>query len=117
MYALGIAISVHGIRKVELVMRIISQDGAIDVPYENADLERKGKTISVWTLDNVYGSFASYSTEEKAIKAMEMCRKHYATAEYNRRIIPKGDTLVDMEIAKELLASGFIFQFPAEEEV
>lgn len=111
------AISVHGIRKVELVMRIISQDGAIDVPYENADLERKGKTISVWTLDNVYGSFASYSTEEKAIKAMEMCRKHYATAEYNRRIIPKGDTLVDMEIAKELLASGFIFQFPAEEEV
>lgn len=49
-------------------MRIISQDGAIDVPYENADLERKGKTISVWTLDNVYGSFASYSTEEKAIK-------------------------------------------------
>lgn len=98
-------------------MRIISQDGSIDVPYENADLERKGKTISVWTLDNVYGSFASYSTEEKAIKAMEMCRKHYATAEYNRRIIPKGDTLVDMEIAKELLASGFIFQFPAEEEV
>lgn len=98
-------------------MRIISQDGAIDVPYENADLERKGKTISVWTLDNVYGSFASYSTEEKAIKAMEMCRKHYAAMEYNRRIIPKGDTLADMEIAKEFLVSGFIFQFPKEEEV
>lgn len=48
-------------------MRIISQDGTIDVPYENADLERKGKIISVWTLDNVYGSFARYSTEEKAI--------------------------------------------------
>lgn len=30
-------------------MRIISQDGAIDVPYENADLERRGKIISVWT--------------------------------------------------------------------
>lgn len=58
-------------------MRIISQDGAIDVPYENADLERKGKIIYVWTLDNVYGSFASYSTEEKAIKAMEMCREKY----------------------------------------
>ena len=35
-------------------MRIISQDGAFDVPYENADLERKGTIISVWTLDNVY---------------------------------------------------------------
>ena len=59
-------------------MRIISQDGTIDVTYENADLERKGTIISVWTLDNVYGSFASYSTEEKAIKAMEMCRNRYA---------------------------------------
>lgn len=58
-------------------MRIISQDGTIDVTYENADLERKGTIISVWTLDNVYGSFASYSTEEKAIKAMEMCREKY----------------------------------------
>ena len=30
MYVLKIAICAHGIRKVELVMRIISQDGAID---------------------------------------------------------------------------------------
>lgn len=48
----------------------------------------------------------------KGEKDMGMCRKHYATAEYNRRIIPKGDTVADMENAKELLTSGFIFQFP-----
>lgn len=66
--------------------------------------------------DRIY-ILGKYSTEEKAMKAMEMCRKHYATAEYNRRIIPKGDTLVDMEIAKELLSSGFIFQFPADDEI
>ena len=54
----------------------------------------------------------SYSNNEKAVKHMEMCRKHYAAAEYNRRIIPKADTVADMENAKELLTSGFTFQFP-----
>ena len=107
-------------------MRIISQNGLLDVPYELIAISPYSKNMAtiIGTFpgndlgkgDRVY-ILAEYSTEEKAIKAMEMCRKHYATAEYNRRIIPKGDTLVDMEIAKELLASGFIFQFPAEEEV
>lgn len=107
-------------------MRIISQNGLLDVPYELIAISPYSKNMAtiIGTFpgndlgkgDRVY-ILAEYSTEEKAIKAMEMCRKHYATAEYNRRIIPKGDTLVDMEIAKELLASGFIFQFPEEEEV
>lgn len=107
-------------------MRIISQNGLLDAPYELIAISPYSGNMEtiVGTFpgndsdkgDRVY-ILGKYSTEEKAIKAMEMCRKHYATAEYNRRIIPKGDTLVDMEIAKELLASGFIFQFPAEEEV
>ena len=107
-------------------MRIISQNGLLDAPYELIAISPYSGNMAtiVGTFpgndlgkgDRVY-ILGKYSTEEKAIKAMEMCRKHYATAEYNRRIIPKGDTLVDMEIAKELLASGFIFQFPKEEEV
>lgn len=107
-------------------MRIISQNGLLDAPYELIAISPYSGNMAtiVGTFpgndlgkgDRVY-ILGKYSTEEKAIKAMEMCRKHYATAEYNRRIIPKGDTLVDMEIAKELLASGFIFQFPADEEV
>jgi len=98
-------------------MRIISQDGTIDVPYEHTTLIRVGTEIYLSSIKLRDTLIAKYSTEEKGIKAMEMCRKHYATAEYNRRIIPKGDTLVDMEIAKEFLTSGFIFQFPADEEV
>ena len=107
-------------------MRIISQNGLLDVPYELIAISPYSKNMAtiVGTFpgnnlgkgDRVY-ILAEYSTEEKAMKAMEMCREHYATAEYNRRIIPKGDTLVDMEIAKELLSSGFIFQFPADDEI
>jgi len=107
-------------------MRIISQNGLLDVPYELIAISPYSKNMAtiVGTFpgndlgkgDRVY-ILAKYSTEEKAMKAMEMCRKHYASAEYNRRIIPNGDTLVDMEIAKELLVSGFIFQFPKEDEI
>lgn len=104
-------------------MRIISQDGTIDVPYENADLERKGKIISVWTLDNVYGSFARYSTEEKAIKAMEMCRKKYADSEFNRSALCGMGTQIGMltddiaEVFKDGICDKFTFRFPADEEV
>lgn len=110
-------------------MRVISQDGAVDVPYETSSFNmicaelvepKRTKRTNIYCHHSSIGvaiKIAEYSTKAKAIKAMEMCRKHYATAEYNRRIIPKGDTLVDMEIAKELLASGFIFQFPQDDEI
>lgn len=97
-------------------MRIISQDSRIDLPYNRIMLCIEGVLVTAKNDGKQY-LIGGYSSEEKAIKAMEMCRKHYATAEYNRRIIPKGDTLVDMEIAKELLSSGFIFQFPADDEI
>ena len=85
-------------------MRIISQDKKFDLPYGETTLQAlgDGRVIAFSLSDLLSDAFmimAKYSTEEKGIKAMEMCRKHYATAEYNRRIIPKGDTLVDMEIA------------------
>lgn len=104
-------------------MRIISQDGTIDVPYENADLERKGKIISVWTLDNVYGSFARYSTEEKAIKAMEMCRNRYAWCKIrdhgmNSLTMAMSFRRTDeIEQLLETFAEKNIFQFPKDEEV
>lgn len=102
-------------------MRIISQDGIFDLPYEQAVVARLNEKVIAYPFSDLestdYIQLARYSTKERAIKAMKMCRKHYAVAEYNRRIIPKGDTLVDMEIAKELLASGFIFQFPADDEI
>lgn len=102
-------------------MRIISQDGIFDLPYEQAVVARLNEKVIAYPFSDLestdYIQLARYSTKERAIKAMKMCRKHYAVAEYNRCIIPNGDTLVDMEIVKELLTSGFIFQFPADDEI
>lgn len=97
-------------------MRIISQGRHSDLSYERTSICLDCNHV-IARCDGKEYLMGVYSSDEKAIKATEMCRKHYATAEYNRRIIPKGDTLVDMEIAKELLASGFIFQFPADDEI
>ena len=64
-------------------MRIISQDGTIDVPYEQVIIQQyKGEIYflnrnltGVESIDDI--EIASYSTEEKAKKAMEMLRNGY----------------------------------------
>lgn len=85
--------------------------------------KEKGTIISVWTLDNVYGSFARYSTEEKAIKAMEMCRKQYMDGEYNRNSLSRVAESIGRlseglaSVFKEGVYQTFVFKFPADEEV
>lgn len=65
-------------------MRVISQDGTIDVPYEMVAIQRFRN--GVYFLNrNLTGieelindiELAEYSTEEKAIKAMKMLREVY----------------------------------------
>lgn len=87
-------------------MRIISQSGLLDVPYELIAISPYSKNMAtiVGTFpgndlgkgDRVY-ILGEYSTEEKAIKAMEMCREYYDSIFFE----PQSE----------------IFQFPEEEEV
>ena len=59
-------------------MRIISQDGEFDLPYEETTLQAfySGKVIAFPLSDLASDDFipmATYSSKEKSIKAMEMC--------------------------------------------
>ena len=65
-------------------MRVISQDGTIDVPYDIVVVQRYKNDIYFLNrnltgieklIDDI--KLARYSTEEKAIKAMEMLRNAY----------------------------------------
>ena len=63
-------------------MRIISQGKEFDLPYKETTLQAfsNGTVIAFSLTDLVSDNFitmAKYSTEEKAIKAMEMCREKY----------------------------------------
>ena len=64
-------------------MRLISQDGMIDVPYENVCVSinyRNKNQITAWNFgceDCEIVTMATYSTEAKALKVMEMLREQY----------------------------------------
>jgi hypothetical protein len=85
-------------------MRVISQDGTLDIPYEQVVIQRfKGEIYflnkNLTGIDDLVSDIviAKYSTEEKAKKAMEMLREEYqkyASQNYMK-----------------------VFQFPAEEEL
>lgn len=104
-------------------MRIISQDGTIDVPYEHTTLIRVGTEIYLSSIKLRDTLIAKYSTEEKAVKAMEMCRKKYADSEYNRSALCGMGTQIGMltddiaEAFKDGVCDNFTFQFPKDEKV
>lgn len=91
-------------------MRIISQDGTIDIPYENFVFGITKDNFIVAIRDTVarpsevcQGIVAEYSSKEKAQKAMEMLR----TA-YTGRFVTNADISDDFnEQLKELMKGGF----------
>ena len=100
-------------------MRIISQDKEFDLPYEETTLQVfPNGTIAAFSLTDLesdaFITIAKYSTEEKAIKAMEMCRQ-----EYGKYFSVQGGV---SPITGVMTQSGIftytkVFQFPKEEEV
>ena len=57
-------------------MRIISQSGRIDIPYEVAVVYVEYESIIAKAGDERY-AMGNYSTEEKAIEVMEHLRRSY----------------------------------------
>ena len=109
-------------------MRIISQGKEYDLPYEKTTIQAFGNgTVAAFSLTDLesdaFITMAEYSTKEKAIKAMEMCRKRYTQYIFNRRMVPvvaKDLTRLPLEEAEKVrdqISETFIFQFPKEEEV
>lgn len=127
-------------------MRVISQDGAIDVPYDYFSLSMSWAKIASGKVEdrNVFSivchnlsspngtKLAEYSTEEKAKKAMEMLRIAYAGKFITNADIPEDFN----ETIKTAMKGGFgtvivkdscdrvefnnlngYFQFPKEEEL
>lgn len=103
-------------------MRIISQDGQIDLPYNRIMLCVEGVLVTARNDGKQY-LIGKYHTEEKAINAMEMCREQYAQSELNKDMIQKvADTLSKISVSviddvRKQLAEKYLFQFPADDEI
>ena len=96
-------------------MRVISQNGKSDIPYEHFafSIVGNGSGYSIIATRNIAeppevainSVIATYSTEAKAIKAMEMLRKAYIGMPIT--IYP----------SKMVFANNDIFQFPQDNEI
>ena len=122
-------------------MRVISQDGTIDVPYDYFSLSMssgKYKDVEVayiycYNLSSPNGTkLAEYSTKAKAIKAIEMLRETYigmpivmqnvdisedVAEEFER--LKKCGIMVQAENqpSKVECVNNAIFQFPQDDEI
>jgi|DAD71402.1 3-oxoacyl-[acyl-carrier-protein] synthase III len=104
-------------------MRVISQDGTIDMPYEMSTMwcDDAGAVL-LQPIGEIgeYQTFAKYSTGEKAKKAMEMLRIAYENNEfYHHTANSEHFTEFSQALSEEMFkkATTEYFQFPAEEEL
>lgn len=103
-------------------MRVISQDGAIDVPYDLAvlDTNDNGVVHAVLPGDKLAGTMAKYSSKEKALKALEKLKTTYSRISFLKTTYTPGTlTALAKEYGDEetikLIAP--VFQFPQDEEI
>jgi hypothetical protein len=120
-------------------MRVISQDGTIDVPYETVVIQRFEEGVyflnrNLTGVEDLINDIrlAKYSTEAKAIKAMEMLRETYigmpivmqnvdisedVAKEFGR--LQKCGIMVQTENqpSKVDFINNVVFQFPQDDEI
>ena len=110
-------------------MRVISQDGTMDVPYEiSSSSMAVGKyenvehaVIFCYNYSTSMGTkMAEYGSKEKAKKAMEMLRIAYGNNEfYHHTSNSEHFTEFAKALSEEMFkkATSEYFQFPTEEEL
>lgn len=114
-------------------MRVISQDGAVDVPYETGSFNMicaelvEPKRTNIYCHHSSIGvaiKIAEYSAEAKALKAMEMLREQYKALEV-LKVLANG-TAEHMEKSFKLdefaeynraYRDMNVFQFPQDDEI
>lgn len=110
-------------------MRVISQDGKIDIPYDYFSLSMDSGKFSDGEIAIIYchnlsspngTKLARYSTKEKALKAMEMLRKVYENNVFyhctagSKRFEEVQSILSEEQFRK---ATTEYFQFPQDDEI
>lgn len=96
-------------------MRVISQHGGADLPYEQIVVRHEMEYVIAVHKEKEY-VLGKYSSDEKAVKAMEMLRDRYSNSDY---IQFRAETMVgDANSAiKKFMIDITYFQFPKDDEV
>ena len=100
-------------------MRVISQHGNVDLPYEQIVVCHAMESIIALFNGEKY-VLGEYSSKEKAYKAMEMLRERHTDNVFCREDIQyKAEIMLDegLNIVREMMMKCEYFQFPKDDEV
>lgn len=100
-------------------MRLISQSGDYDIPYESSTVVRVGELIFAYftNYDSNRIVMGNYSTCEKAEKVMEMLHNVYTGAFYGLNIDISGEDVEELQKIAVRKGFGIIRVYPGNEEV
>ena len=105
-------------------MRVISQDGTMDFPYEISTIfiyPRTENAIAIQSAgDSEISIIGRYSTKEKALKAMEMFKEHYGLLSFMKFIAgtTKYEIFINRFTEEDFTkATTEYFQFPQDDEI
>lgn len=104
-------------------MRVISQEGTYDCPYENSIVWRDLDTISAYFSEFGVIEMAQYSSPEKAEKAMLLLHKIYAKVPLENEAKEMGEFVrgtfkaIGNSGYVEPESNYFVFRFPEEDEL
>lgn len=96
-------------------MRLVSQDGMIDVPYENLTIavdndndDGKVHILARGIVEYLSIIIAVYSNTDKALKVMEMLREQY---------MRNNALYIDRENNARVIPQNSLFKFPDDSDV
>ena len=100
-------------------MRVISQHGNVDLPYEQIVVCHAMESVIALFNGEKY-VLGEYSSKEKAYKVMEMLRERHTDNVFCREDIQyKAEIMLDegLNIVREMMMKCEYFQFPKDDEV
>ena len=109
-------------------MRVISQDGTMDFPYEISTIFIYPSIENVIAIQSAGDSEISiigrYSSKEKAIKAMETLREQYGKLEVMKVLASGTAEYMEKALATDEMIKHYntycdmnVFQFPQDDEI
>ena len=100
-------------------MRVISQHGNVDLPYEQIVVCHAMESVIALYNGEKY-VLGEYSSKEKAYKVMEMLRERHTDNVFCREDIQyKAEIMLDegLNIVREMMMKCEYFRFPKDDEV
>lgn len=109
-------------------MRVVSQDGTMDFPYEISTIfiyQRIENVIAIQSAgDSEISIIVRYSSKEKVIKAMEMLREQYGKLEVMKVLASGTAEYMEKALATDEMIKHYntycdmnVFQFPQDDEI